>query len=758
MPRLRLRTLLLVLVLVTSVPIALFGAWVVSRSSAQQAVLIDRQTVEQARAVLVAVDQELESTVAALSVLALLEPIDEPNKGHFEQIAARVLPLHPGWQSIRLVDTEMNVLASTAGPPADAPVLNRNWVQQVLTTGRPSFSDTVRLPDSTRWTVTVGVPVMRGGRVKYVLGARVYAQLFSNLLKRQKVPPGGVVTLLDSTPHIIARTMNEERYAGQSPTPDFAARVRGESEGSWRTVLLEGTPAYSAWSRSPLSGWTVGVGIPAEPIDGPVRRSYRAVVAAGVTMFGAGLVMALVLGRGLVRTQEAVLAAAQALARGGQAPPFESRIVESHALGEGLREAAAILRQRERERDAAQAEADRNRAALLERETAARRASETLNRAKDDFIATVSHELRTPLNAIYGWVAMLRTGTLDPARQAHALDVIDRNTRAQSQVVEDLLDMSRAIQGSVRLGLEPLDLAVVLDAAIESLRPTAAARQITIEAQADRGIALISGDPGRIQQVLWNLLSNALKFTAPGGRIDVRSEVAAGAVIVVIRDSGEGIAPEFLPHVFDRFRQEDASVTRTHSGLGLGLSLVRHLVELHGGTITADSAGKGRGATFTLRLPLLGSGAPAHGSGANPTPTGLGTASLRGRHILVVDDDRDSCELAAVALTMAGATVATATSARDALAALATRPTDALVADISMPGVSGYDLARQLRGDSDFAGLPLIALTAHGGADARDTALAAGFTAYMRKPYEPRALAALVAGLVPVPSNVERGG
>jgi signal transduction histidine kinase/ActR/RegA family two-component response regulator len=747
MRRLRLRTILLVLVLVTSLPVALFAAWVVSRSSAQQEALIGRQNVDQARAVLVAVDQELESTVVALGVLALLDPIDTPDKGHFEEIAGRVLLLHPGWQSIRLVDTNLQVLAATPGPAADSPVGNPEWVKQAIATGRPSFGNSVQRPGSTQWTVTVGVPVIRGGKVAYVLGARLYAQAFSNLLQRQKVPPGGVVTLLDKTPKIIARTMNEDRYLGKSPTPDFIARSRQEAEGSWRTILLEGTAAYSAWSRSDLSGWTVGVGVPAEPIDGPVRSSYRALVGAGFAMFAAGLGLALVLGRGLVRTQEGVMAAARSLARGEPAPPFASRIAESQALAEGLREASAVLRQRERERDEAQAEADRHRTALLDRETAARRTAETLNRAKDEFIATVSHELRTPLNAIYGWVAMLRTGTLDPARQAHALEVIDRNTRAQTALVEDLLDMSRAIQGSLRLGMEPLDLAVVLDAAIESLRPTAAARRIAIEVQAERGVAFVSGDPGRAQQVLWNLLSNALKFTPAGGRIDARVEVADGTAVVAIRDSGQGIAREFLPHVFDRFRQEDATVTRTHSGLGLGLSLVRHLVELHGGVITAESEGKGRGATFTIRLPLLGARAQAP-AGSPEVALADRAAGLRDRQVMVVDDDSDTRELAAAALGMSEAVVVTVASAEDAFTALDSQTPDAIVADISMPGVSGYDLVRRLRDDPRFAELPIVALTAHGGADARDNALAAGFTAYMRKPYDARALAALLAGLI----------
>jgi signal transduction histidine kinase len=361
---------------------------------------------------------------------------------------------------------------------------------------------------------------------------------------------------------------------------------------------------YSAWSRSSATGWTIAVGMPAEPIVGPIRRSFTALLLAGLCMCAAAIVLAIILGRDIVRGQGGAAAAARALARGEQPPLFESRIAETHELAERLREAGTILDQRLKERDAAQAEAERHRAALLERETAARRAAEALNRAKDDFIATVSHELRTPLNAILGWTSLLRTGTLDQSRHAHALDVIERNTRAQAQVVEDLLDISRVTQGTVRLDRETIDLAAVLETAVEALRPTADERQIAVTCVSPRGAAIVSGDQARLRQVTWNILSNALKFTPAGGRIEAAASVEDDDACIRISDSGEGIAPDFLPHVFDRFRQENEAVTRTHAGLGLGLALVRHLVELHGGTIEAASDGKGKGATFTVRLPL----------------------------------------------------------------------------------------------------------------------------------------------------------
>ena len=570
MRRVRLRTLLIILILVTTLPVAAFAAWVISRSTVQQAALIDAQNVEQARAVLVAIDQEIEATIASLNVLALLEPVDEPDKTQFSQIAAGVLPLHPGWQVIRLVDPSLKVLSSTSGPATDVPLLDPDWVQEVIRTGGPAISGVLLDPATGQWVVSIGVPVNRAGRLKYVLGVRLYARMFGDILRRQKAPVDGVLTLLDRRPVIIARTRNEDRYVGKPPTADFVERGRMAPEGSWRTVLLEGTVAYSAWSRSTRSGWTVGIGLPALPIDGPIRRSFLTLVAGGLALTAAGLFLAMLLGRRLIRAQAAAAAACAALARGEPMKPFDSRIAEAHDLAEGLREAAAILDMRLRERDRAQAEADRHRAALLERETSARQSAEALSRAKDEFIATVSHELRTPLNAIYGWVAMLRTGTLDAERQAYAFEVIERNTRAQTQLIEDILDMSRAIQGNIRLEMQPLDVASVLETAIESLRPTAEARRQTLQVQAAHGRAIVAGDPRRLQQVLWNILSNAMKFTEPGGRVDAAVDIDHGHAVVRISDSGEGIAPEFLPHVFERFRQENPAVTRTHSGLGLG--------------------------------------------------------------------------------------------------------------------------------------------------------------------------------------------
>jgi CheY-like chemotaxis protein/two-component sensor histidine kinase len=304
------------------------------------------------------------------------------------------------------------------------------------------------------------------------------------------------------------------------------------------------------------------------------------------------------------------------------------------------------------------------------------------------------------------------------------------------------------IRGAVRLDMQPIDLAVALDAAVDSLRPSAEVRRIVLDVDAPRGAAQISGDQSRVQQILFNLLSNSLKFTPQGGRIAVQLTVEDDDAVVRITDSGEGIAPEFLPHVFDRFRQERSDVTRAHSGLGIGLSLVRHLTELHGGSVDASSPGKGLGATFTLRLPLLTAATVARGTAdaALPLP-GHGVPVLRGLRALVVDDDDDGRELVSIALRQAGAEVKTAASVAEAFGWIDAARPDVIVTDIAMPLATGYDLVRQLRADPRTAALPVIALTAYSRLEDREHALAAGFDAHVGKPFDPRALVGLLAGL-----------
>jgi signal transduction histidine kinase len=745
--RIPLGVVLSLLVLVTTVPLGLFAAGLIGASQRQQHAIVDRQNIEIARAISVAIDQEVERTIGALNVLSSFLPAGDDYRA-FSETAVRIAP-EQQWDSIRVASPDGTVLMATE-VPFGTPVTLRDsdWVRDAVAERRAVVSTVRKDPVHGRWVVWIGVPIVRTGAVKFVLGARIRASVFGDILRRQNAPRDGVLTLLDQQPVIVARTLNEAARVGLPPTADFVERSRDVPEGAWPTTTLEGTRSYAAWSRSPITRWTVGLGMPAAAVDAPIHRSVYALGAAGSAIMALGLGCAVVIRRRLVASQVAAALAARALARGEPVSPPDSSIAELQDLAAALRDAGTILDTRLSERDQAQGAAERQRTALLEREQAARRTAESLSRAKDEFVATVSHELRTPLNAIYGWVSLLRAGTLDPSRLTQGLEVIHRNTVAQLTLIDDLLDMSRVIRGVLRLDMQPVDLAVAVDAAIDALRPTADARRIGLSVAADRGVALVAADQSRLQQMIFNMISNSLKFTPPDGRITVRMSAEGEEAVLRIEDTGEGIAPEFVPHVFDRFRQEQSASTRSHAGLGIGLSLVRHLTELHGGTVAVESPGKGQGAIFTLRLPLLGTRA-AGGKAPGPAAEGLAVRALDGLRVLVVDDEADAREVMAVTLRDAGAEPTTAASVAEALAALETASPHAVVSDIAMPGRTGYDLARALKDNPLTASIPLIAVTAYTRAEDREDALAAGFDAHVAKPFDPRSLVGLLAGLHP---------
>jgi PAS domain S-box-containing protein len=402
------------------------------------------------------------------------------------------------------------------------------------------------------------------------------------------------------------------------------------------------------------------------------------------------------------------------------------------------------------ERKSAEAE----RARLLSQEHAARVEAEAANRAKDEFLAVLSHELRTPLNAVVGWAKMLHAGEVDPDRRTRALDTIMRNANAQVQLIDDLLDVSRVITGKMRLDVQPVDLKTVVEGALDAVGPAAAAKAIRLQPVLDPRAGPITGDPGRLQQVVWNLLSNAVKFTPKGGRIQVHLQRVNSHVEIVVSDTGIGIAAEILPFVFDRFRQADSSSTRSYSGLGLGLAVAKHLVELHGGSITAQSAGEGQGATFIVKLPLTiaevaADAMPRVHPTAAPIDRAMPEIRLGGLRILVVDDDPDALDLALEILATAGATVRTCLSVPEGVQAVRQWRPDVLISDIEMPGEDGYSFIRRVRALSVDEGgkTPAVALTAYGRTEDRMRSLAAGYNMHVPKPVNPGELRAIIASL-----------
>ncbi|MGV0024688.1 PAS domain-containing protein [Phormidesmis priestleyi] len=387
--------------------------------------------------------------------------------------------------------------------------------------------------------------------------------------------------------------------------------------------------------------------------------------------------------------------------------------------------------------DRVQVERDRER--ILQQEQAARETAERANRIKDEFLAVLSHELRTPLNPILGWSKLLQTGKLDAEKSAAALATIERNAKLQSQLIEDLLDVSRILQGKLSLNQVPVSLTTTIEAALETVRLSAEAKNIQMQTRLDPNVGQVSGDAGRLQQVMWNLLSNAVKFTPTSGRVEIRlMRIDRQAQIQVI-DTGKGIQADFLPYVFEHFRQEDGATTRKFGGLGLGLAIVKQLVELHGGTIQADSPGEGQGATFTLQLPCL---PQSHEPIAEAFDSTSGDYSLLGLRILVVDDDEDSREFVSFVLEQEGATVKTATGAIAALQILAQASFDLLVSDIGMPEMDGYTLIQQIRRHPEYGQIPAIALTAYAGEANERQVLQAGFQQHLAKPIDPAELVA----------------
>jgi PAS domain S-box-containing protein len=386
--------------------------------------------------------------------------------------------------------------------------------------------------------------------------------------------------------------------------------------------------------------------------------------------------------------------------------------------------------------------AEKERALLLAATQSARAEADSANGVKDEFLATLSHELRTPLTSILGWSHLLTDGKLDKQQTAHAIETIGRNARAQGRLIDELLDISRIITGKLCLDLRAVKLAPLIQAVVDDVRPAADARSINLKAEFNSDIGPILGDPDRLQQIVWNLLTNAIKFTPKGGDVQVRLERNDSHIVITVNDSGQGIATELLPHVFERFRQADSSNTRSNGGLGLGLSIVRQLVELHRGTVTAESSGENAGTTFTVMLPLPSLHEVPNAVEKTDPKSGRNSPtteqhSLSGLRVLVVDDERDTRELVAAVLTTCGAEVVSVGSATEALDQMERQRFDLLISDIGMPEMNGYDLIARIRQLAEEQGgrTPAVALTAYAGIDDRKRALAAGYEMHIPKPF-----------------------
>jgi signal transduction histidine kinase/CheY-like chemotaxis protein len=738
-----LRRHLVILAALTILPLLVFATWTVLEMHREERARAERALTETARALRLAVDGELAATVAALDALATSRDLDAGNLPGFYAHASRLRQRHPGWTTIALTEPSgkeiLNVLRplGAALPPIGG---DAEDVRTVVATAKPVIGDAFVGPLSGRWVIAIRVPIIRSRQVRYVLTATVQTSELRDVLLGQRLSPEWIGTILDRNRVIIARTRGEEQFIGQ-PASDRLLRASARAnEGWYRGLTKEGTSTYSAFSRSPFTGVTVALGVPSQLIEAPLERSLWRIGGSGILVLGLGVAVAVFFARRIAGPITALSVAARDIGRGAAPQSSGSTITEVNDLRSAMGEAARlVLDERERQQ-------------------AARAEAEAANTLKDQFLATLSHELRTPLNAVLGWARMLKADSLDESTAKRAVDVIERNAKAQLQLIEDLLDVSRIITGKLRLDVKAVAPATVIEAAVDALRPAADAKAIRLQPIVDPRAGPVSGDPDRLQQIVWNLLSNAVKFTPRGGRVQIRAERVNSHVQIVVTDTGKGITPDVLPYVFDRFRQADSSSQRSHGGLGIGLALVKSLVELHGGSVEAASPGPDQGATFTVKLPLMLHAETERAEAAGAGHRRSATVSLSGISLLVLDDDTDALELFATVLRQAGAEVRVARSVREALDLLRAWEPDVIVSDIEMPDESGYVFIRKLRDGEVAHGerIPAIAVTAYGGVNERIKIVSAGFDSYVAKPAEPDELAAIVGRLVARARDTQR--
>ncbi len=751
MPGVPLRRRLFLLAAAGIVPLLVMSGIGLYALAQQQRIQAERIGLELARALATAVDAELRSSISVVQSLATSLALDRDDLSGFQERAQRVLETQVNWAAVFLADPSGHRLVDTRFRSGTVlpPILEKESFDRVVRTRAPAVGN---LAKNTQGVLLfpVRAPVIRNGELSYVLTALVKPEAILEVIKRQRLPEDWIISIFDANGLRVARSRAHNENLGGRPSASLQAiMANGAEEGVGQTIDLEGNRNYASFSRLRDSGWSAVPGIPAAFVEGTAYRS--------LAIYGGGILLSIVLGtlgaigiaRSINRPIRDLRASAQALGRREALRALDTSIQEIRDVADALAIAAD---------ERAGSEAQREE--LLRREQQARAAAEAANRAKDEFLAVLSHELRTPLNAVYGWARLLQAGQVRDEQAERALDAIVRNANAQVQLIDDLLDVSRVVSGKMRLDIRPVDLRTVIEGALDAVRPAAEAKAIRLQSVLDPRAAPITGDSGRLQQVIWNLLMNAVKFTPKGGRVQVHLQRVNSHVEIIVSDTGPGIAPDVLPFIFERFTQADSSSTRAHSGLGLGLALVKHLVELHGGSVDAQSPGEGKGATFVVRLPLTIAEIPA---GLRPRlhPTAstieglLPGPRLDGLRVLVVDDDPDALNLASAILTDAGAEVRTCLSAPEALAVLQQWRPHVLVSDIEMPGEDGYSLIRKVRAlDSEHGGkTPAVALTAYGRTQDRMLSLTAGYSMHVPKPVDPGELTTIIASVAARPPH-----
>ena len=689
----RLQRRLLLLAAAAIVPLAASAGIALLALAGEQKAQAERAGIELTRALATAIDAELHRSVSALQALAQSPSLDRDELERFHELMRRLHAVRPDWVTITLADASGRQLAN-ASQPFGVPlsrVRDPGSLEQAVRSGRPVIGP---LTEGRRnvFAVPVRVPVLRSNEVRFVLTAAVRPENFVEVLERQRIPPEWVVSVFDAASARVARSRQHAEYLNRPPAPTLATLMQERpDEGSGMTFVLEGEKVYTAYSRSRETGWTVAIGIPPAAVEAGAMRSL-AVYGGGILLsIALGALAALLVARGITAPMASLRAAAQALGRRESVPPPATPILEIREVGSALGAAAA-----ERSRH----EAERER--LLTREREARGAAEAANRAKDEFLAMLGHELRNPLAAIATASRLLNHPRADGQAAVHAREVISRQVEHLARLTNDLLDAGRAVVGKIVLERQPLELAALVARALATLEAGGRFSAHRLEKVLEP--VWVHADDTRLEQIVANMLGNALKFTPAGGTITVSVCRSGHDALLSVRDTGVGMSPELAARAFELFVQGDASLDRGQGGLGIGLTLVRRLAELHGGSASAGSAGPGKGSEFTVRLPAVEAPAPSAGS----------------RQELENPGRRDG---------VAG------------LEALASRPPQIALIDIGLPRMDGYELVLRLRERMSGRKPPfIVAMTGYGLPEDRSRALASGFDAHLTKPVDFAAL------------------
>ncbi len=710
------RVYLLILVLGAMLPGVLLTGVLVLRSFADYRALTKRRLLESARVDASALDREFNSTIGILQTLAASPALDHEDLAQFYLEARRVHSTQPGWYTILLLSSDRRPVLSTRvpwGTPVSWPI-EPDSMGRLFETRRPVIGIVRAVPSEREWVFAIRVPIVRRDSVTYALSAIVKVDSLARVVPRQ-LPDSEewTRTILDSEGTIAVRTRGSEDYVGAKAPEPFRARIQDESENVASQRTREGIPVYAAFSRASY-GWTTVVVVQRSVLDGAMWESMGALLTGGFLLMAGSLLVVLFVSRRLSTDLASATAAAEAVADGRSLPQARAHVAETSQLQRSLATAASLLERRGRERDEEMTRAD-----------AARRDAEEANQTKDQFLAVLGHELRNPLAPALTALELMKARDPDVFRRER--EVLERQVAHMARLVNDLLDVSRLARGKVQLDRRRFELREAIDRAVDMTRPIIAQHQHTLDVAVPAAGLTIDGDVDRIVQVLSNLLTNAAKYTPPGGHIALVAHQSDDGVVIACEDDGPGIPADLVPKLFDPFAQGPRTLDRREGGLGLGLALARTFTELHGGTIRVEARGPDGGSRFVVTFPSSRSVTLS----SDPEPLARHAGSDRQR-ILLVDDNVDACEMLRTALEEAGHVVKTAGNGRDALNLAAEFRPQIGVLDIGLPGMDGYELAARLRAMN--SAIRLIALTGYGQIGDLEAAAAAGFDAHCAKP------------------------